>query len=145
MKVILTLDDRFGMLFNRRRQSRDRILIDRLTDLVGSRRLLMNRYTAGLFTKGLPEGSEVREDFLYAAGPDDFCFVENAALASFADDVDEVYVFFWNRLYPADKRLDLDLTGWTMTPLDEFSGASHSRITLVRYTRPAPEAESNLT
>lgn len=148
MKVIVTLDDRNGMMFNHRRQSRDRVLLEHLAALTQGARLLMDRYSAAQFTRGLPENAEVREDFLTAAGADDFCFVEDALLSPFAQNVTELYVYRWNRLYPADMRLDLKTDGWKAEEIAEFAGSSHPRITLYRYTRPAParkEKPVNLT
>lgn len=146
MKVIVTLDERNGMMFNHRRQSRDRVLLEHMAGLTQGARLLMNRYSAAQFSRGLPENAEVREDFLTAAGAGDYCFVEDAALSAFASSVTELYVYRWNRLYPADQRLDLKTDGWTTTLVDEFAGSSHPRISLYRCTRPArAENEVNLT
>ena len=39
MTLIVCLDDNLGMMFNRRRQSRDRVLIAELMAHVGDRRL----------------------------------------------------------------------------------------------------------
>ena len=135
LHIILTLDDGNGMMFNHRRQSRDRVLLARLVDLVGPSRLLMSPYTAGLFSGGLPAGAEAEEDFLQRAGDEDFCFVEDAALSPLSEKIGTVYVFRWNRVYPADWRLDLDLSGRHMTVEDEFPGSSHEKITLERYDR----------
>ncbi len=150
MNLIVTLDDEGGMMFNHRRQSRDRVLCARLLALVGSSRLFMNRYTAGLFTGGrscvevasgespgatLPAGVMVADDFLSLAGKGDFCFVEDAPLNGIDDRVETVYIFRWNRVYPSDQRLPFDLSSWRMTVVDEFSGSSHEKITLERYDR----------
>ena len=130
MYCILTLDNENGMMFNHRRQSRDRVMLEHLVRLSrsltagGTGRLLMAPYTAGLFPDGLPEGGDV-------------CFVEDAPLAPHRARITCLYVFRWNRDYPADRRLDLDLSGWERTEQEEFPGSSHDKITLERYLPPA--------
>ena len=97
----------------------------------------MAPYTAGLFPDGLPEGTVAAADFLDRAGAGDVCFVEDAPLAPHRARITCLYVFRWNRDYPADRRLDLDLSGWERTEQEEFPGSSHDKITLERYLPPA--------
>lgn len=143
MYCILTLDNENGMMFNHRRQSRDRIMLERLVRLArsltagGTGRLLMAPYTAGLFPDGLPEGAVAAVDFLDRAEAGDVCFVEDTPLAPHRARITCLYVFRWNRDYPADRRLDLDLSGWERTEQEEFPGSSHDKITLERYLPPA--------
>ncbi len=143
MYVILTLDNAGGMMFNHRRQSRDRVLLRHMLALAesltsgGRGRLLMSPYTAGLFPGGLPEFSASSDDFLAKAAEGDVCFVEDAALAPYADRIRGLYAFRWNRDYPADRRLDIDLSDWDLSVAEEFPGSSHDRITLERYLPPA--------
>ena len=49
MKVIVCVDDNNGMMFNNRRQSRDRILIEDVVKNVVGGNLLMAPYSAPLF------------------------------------------------------------------------------------------------
>ena len=49
MKIIVCLDDNGGMAFNRRRQSRDRVLIEDIAKTVGNARLYIDKYSAPLF------------------------------------------------------------------------------------------------
>ncbi len=143
MYVILTLDNADGMMFNSRRQSRDRVMLAHLVGLSGrltaggTGQLRMSPYTAGLFPGGLPDGAAAAADFLDRAGAGDVCFVEDAPLAPYRARIACLYVFRWNRDYPADRRLDLDLSGWERTVQEEFPGSSHDRITLERYLPPA--------
>lgn len=139
MQVILTLDDENGMMFNHRRQSRDRIMLKRLVALTEGRRLFMSPYTAGLFPAGLPTGAVATSNFLAQADTEDICFVEDASLLPIRNAITVLYVFRWNRLYPADRRLDIDLSGWQKEVVDEFPGSSHDTITLERYRPPHTE------
>ena len=143
MTIFICLDDADGLAFNHRRQSRDRIMLEHLVRLArsltagGTGRLLMAPYTAGLFPDGLPDGAVAAVDFLDRAEAGDVCFVEDAPLAPHRARITCLYVFRWNRDYPADRRLDLDLSGWERTEQEEFPGSSHDKITLERYLPPA--------
>ena len=49
MKLILCVDDKGGLAFNHRRQSRDRVLNERILMHCGMHRLWISPYTAKLF------------------------------------------------------------------------------------------------
>lgn len=123
-----------GMLFNRRRVSRDRRQQEDLLALCGNGRLWMGGCSAPLFSWAA-ERVTVDEDFLEKAGPGELCFVEDRALAPAADRVEAVVLYRWNRAYPADVRFDLDLSGFQLAERTEFPGVSHERITREFYTR----------
>ena len=133
MKVIVCVDDEMGMLFNHRRQSRDQVLNQYLLQLCGDSPLLMNAYSAPLFADA--PNVKIREDFLEAAGEEDFCFVENQLLRPYEEKINTLVVCHWNRRYPGDSRLDLDLSAWTLHDAREFSGSSHEKITVEVYNR----------
>lgn len=135
MKVIVVLDDKNGMMFNGRRQSRDRVLRERIREIAGDGRLCMNSYTARQFNSETEEGIYISESFLDEAESSDYCFVENEALRPYEDRISELFIFKWNREYPGDQFFDIDLenSGWILAETDEFEGYSHEEITLERY------------
>ena len=49
MKLIVCVDSNNGMLFNNRRQSKDKILIDYISDLVEQNRLWITEFSKDLF------------------------------------------------------------------------------------------------
>lgn len=128
------IGDGNGMLFNRRRVSRDKRQQEDLLALCGDGRLWMDEYTAPLFAWAA-ERVTVDEDFLQNAGPGEVCFVEDQPLAPAADRVEAVVLYRWNRAYPADARFDLDLSGFQLTERVEFPGTSHEKITREVYRR----------
>ena len=75
MHVIVCLDDKEGMLFHGRRQSRDREVVGEILKRTKGRRLWMSPYSQPLF-QGRMDGLLVDEGFLDKAAPGDFCFVE---------------------------------------------------------------------
>ena len=137
MIAIVCLDDRNGMSFNCRRQSRDACLRQKVLELTKGSRLWMAPYSAEQFG---PEGEGrvcVSASFLEEAGKDDYVFVEDRVLAPFAERLEKLIVFRWNRVYPGDRYLDLDLAKgpWRKTEGQDFPGKSHERITMEVYTR----------
>lgn len=136
MRIILTLDDRDGMMFNHRRQSRDRVQLAHLLRLTEGHTLYMTPYTATLFADDLPNHAVVVPDPPESAGAEDDCFIEDAPLALHRSRISSLLVYRWNRDYPADRHLDIDLSVWDKTVIDEFPGSSHDRITLEQYTPP---------
>lgn len=132
MKIILCVDKANGMLFNDRRQSQDSALREKILSLIGDKKLYVNAYTANQF-----ENSDklcVSEDFLQQAGPDDFCFIENVSVPD--QEIDEIYLFHWNRDYPADVYFTLDVkSNYRKVKIENFTGASHKKITLDIYKK----------
>ena len=132
MHIIAVIDDNGGLMFNHRRQSQDRVLLDRILELSGGARLWMNAYTRKQFddTASL-ERVTVDEDFLEKAAAGDFCFVENVPVLPVLRRVERVILFRWNRAYPSDRKFDLDLSApfWTLTESRECPGRSHEKIT----------------
>lgn len=128
MKLIVCLDDKNGMMFNRRRQSRDKILIENVLELCKGEKLYTNEYSAKLF----PENSvEICEN--PAETNDGYCFAENFTVNE--EEIEEIIVYKWNRLYPADTYFNIDLENWTLTETVDFEGSSHEKITRERYVR----------
>jgi len=130
MKILAVVDDRGGMMFNHRRVSRDRVVIQHITQLVGKEKLWVAPYSAELFPNAL-----VDEDFLKKAGEKDWCFVEDCSIRDYNDHIDEVYLYHWNRRYPYDLIFDLPLESYQLKECTEFAGYSHEKITVEHYTK----------
>lgn len=132
MIVVVCLDDRNGMLFNHRRQSRDRMLIADLLQLRAGHPLRMNAYSAPMFSH---DDILAAEDFLSRAESGDYCFVEDQPLSQYADRIEGLVLYRWNRAYPADLHFDLELSAFQLTELTDFQGSSHDKITREIYQR----------
>lgn len=128
MKVIVCLDKNGGMLFNRRRQSRDRYLIDDLERHLQGAPLRMAPYSQSLFLQN-KISCVVSEDPLADAGAEDYCFIEDRALSPYQDSITEVILYHWNRHYPADLVFDLDMSAFKRISTADFPGFSHEKIT----------------
>lgn len=135
MIVAVCIDDRGGMAFHRRRQSRDRLQRADLLETCRGR-LWMDGGSAPLFAK---EQARIRVDggYLEKAGRGETCFVERPPLSPFVGRIEGVLLYRWNRVYPADAWFDLDLEalGFSLRERREFPGFSHPRITRDFYER----------
>ena len=130
MKLIVCLDDKNGMTFNRRRQSSDVAVVRKISELVGLDRLWMNSYSGYLFANS-SGNIQICDDFLEKAGNEEYCFVENLHIAPYLERIQEICVFRWNRVYPADLVFPDVLRDGAI--LNEFVGNSHEKITLEVY------------
>lgn len=128
MIPIICIDDKGGMMFNRRRQSKDSVLRGRVLDMAAGSKLLMNAYSAGQFEE---ENTiiTISEDFLNEAAEGEFCFTEDQPLLPHKDRIEKLIVYKWNRSYPGDLMSDIDLSAWTLTQSTDFEGSSHEKIT----------------
>ena len=135
MTVFVALDNHNGMMLNNRRQSRDSIMLQKMFEMIGEDKLFVNSFSQKLLTNDYGDRIVVRDDFLNVAQMRDNCFVENQHLFEHINEIDEIYVFRWNRDYLSDFKLDIDLSGWGMELVEEFPGSSHGCITLEKYTK----------
>ncbi len=132
MKVIICLDDNSGMLFNNRRQSRDSLVLEDIREdmkaLGGV--LYITPFSEKLFSQSGMDFT-VCENMLDIAKREDTCFVENLRLCESLGRIDEITVYRWNRKYPSDFSLDIDIEkcGYRKKESKEFTGSSHEKIT----------------
>lgn len=129
MHIIICLDDYGGMLFNHRRQSRDRMLIDDVMMDLGYKKINILEFSKILFTAH--EGRyEIVDDFSTLSDSDSVCFVENVDVKPFINKIDTVTLYHWNRVYPRDFVFDINLEkeGFSLVSSCEFEGYSHENI-----------------
>ncbi len=127
MKLIVCLDERRGMAFNHRRQSRDRVLTEDLVKTVGDAKLFVTPYSVSLFAEQ-PLTPIVSEDPMREAADRDFCFLELSSPAS-SEAISELILYHWNRHYPSDTPFLLDMSAFSLVSSTEFVGFSHEKIT----------------
>ena len=139
MIVAAAVDDRYGMLFNKRRQSKDVKLREHLMAYCEGKELRMNEYSMKQFTEISDRNLKlyIGDDFLEGAGKESICFVENVSVLAHADKIEKVLLYKWNRTYPGDFYFDFPLTehGFHCTVIEEFAGNSHEKITVEEWIR----------
>jgi hypothetical protein len=134
MKLAVCLDDRGGMCFGGRRQSKDICQREDLLTLTAPGPLWMSPYSAAQFEM-LPDFVKVDEEYLKKAQQDDWCFVEREDVSAVEDSVTQVAIYRWNRHYPSDRKFPTSLfeNRWYLVSRREFPGKSHDLITLEVY------------
>ncbi len=134
MNIIVCIDDEGGMLFNGRRQSKDRLLRQQARLLANGQPLWMNAYTARQFAED-GEPVIIDEAFSAKAPQDAWCFVEDPDLIPSTDKIQQVALYRWNRLYPSDVKFPMALFEgrWEQISTREFAGNSHEKITQEVY------------
>ena len=137
MIIMICLDDRGGMLFNKRRQSQDVLLRQQILTETAGGRLWMNSYSAKQFAEESAANIVVDEAFMDKARPGDFCFIENVAPSAYEDKIEKIILYRWNRTYPGDLYFDIPLEehGWKLIETVDFAGRSHEKITKEVYER----------
>ncbi len=146
MKLIICVDDGYGMAYNKRRQSQDRTLRNKMIELCHHQSLWMNNYSAKQFENGIEEiktlmqtyqcDIKVDDDFLDYI-EDDYCFIEDIKINDhIINKVNEIILVKWNREYPSDLIFNKDyLNHFILNKTEEFTGYSHDLITLEFYSR----------
>lgn len=141
MKVYVVLDDNNGMMFNYRRQSQDQLLRADILKECANGVLWISKYSAEQFLLDFPDGFtssvKVDDEFFRKMNASDSCFVEEYALSFHLNKIDELIVYRWNKVYPADFYFDLDLTDntWERISVSEIKGNSHDVITKEVWVR----------
>ena len=128
MKLIVCLSDDSGMMFNHRRQSRDRVLVADMVEHTKDATLWISPYSAPLFVEDCPH-LQVASDPTKTAGENDYCFVEDTPLPPNLEDVNELLIYRWNRLYPSDVFFTCNTSAFSLAETHEFVGSSHDNIT----------------
>lgn len=125
MKVIICLDDKLGMTFNKRRQSRDSEVIKDICKRLGNEALFAEEYSNTLF-----DGSGVNILPLEKAENEDCTlFLERIDPERYSGYIDTLIIYRWNRHYPSDLKCTLDMNAFELSESLEFKGSSHEKIT----------------
>lgn len=131
MQVIITVENRNGMLFNHRRVSRDQKISERILAYCKEKKLWMNAYSAKLFENN----PQIRVSETFLEQKDAICFVEDQDVTPYLPEIDTIILFHWNRDYPADFFFTVDLSEWNRIHQEEFAGKSHEKITMEVYKK----------
>lgn len=133
MKLIFCIDDKKGMMLFGKRQSKDQNLREWMINYARGSKLWMSPYSAKQFDNNasvLADG-----DYMVKAEENDVCFIEDGPYST--DNANEIVLCKWNRHYPADKFLDIDLKalGFKKVSTEDIAGTSHEKITIETYRR----------
>ena len=129
MILYICLDDRNGLQFNHRRQSRDAAVLEDI------RSRLTGKLLIDPFSEKLIREAEIP----YVLPPETAAdvFLENIPSGEVLEKTEKILIYRWNRHYPSDVRWEPDLNamGFSLTETTEFPGTSHEKITREVYER----------
>ena len=131
MILITCVEKNNGMIFNSRRVSRDRKVIENIREFVGDSEILITDFSKELFM----EDENVREVNVIENQNGQFYFLEDILPSTIEDKIEKIILYNWNVDYPADMYFDIDLKGWKLESEYEFEGFSHEKITRKIYIR----------
>ena len=131
MKAIICTDSDSGITFNGRRVSQDIQQRKDLLNLIGDQPLYMNEKTMKLYCEH-PQ-SRLSNDL--ARRDQDVCLFETDEINQLQDKIDVLILYNWNRRYPYDSKLELDLSKYEVEEQAEFGGKSHEKITRTIYVK----------
>ena len=133
MTVILCTDDRGGMLFNRRRVSRDATVYEDILKMAGEKKILIRSFSRELF----PENRiTLCEELLSAGESDDYCFVEDLDITPYLSGISRIILYRWGRTYPFDFAFDDSvLKVFSPVETEKIVGTSHPEITKEVYEK----------
>ncbi|MFI3260154.1 MAG: hypothetical protein R3Y13_00345 [bacterium] len=127
MKYFVTVSNNLGLSFFNKRQSSDiKVLEDMIKEAENSK-ILVNKSALDIFTKNNLEQHITTSESSYV-------FYECDELSSIKD-INILIVYYWNRDYPSDKFLKLNLNAYKELEKIEFQGNSHDNITKIVYER----------
>ena len=135
MILIVCVDEKNGMMFNNRRQSKDRILSEHILKIVDKQKIWMNSYSKSAFDGQESLNITVDDNFIEKIEKNEYCFVENIDVNTIINKVDKIIVYNWNRHYPADRYFNINLEEWVVDSENEFQGSSHEKISEKIYVR----------
>lgn len=137
MYIIVAVDDNSGMMFNKRRQSRDRVMNEKILSVCEGHSLWMNDYSYNIFQPLISDKDNIQvdDDYLKRARDGDYCFIEDQHVEPFMESIEGIILYQWNRKYPGDFFFDVDITSdsWKLISKEEFAGSSHEKITMEVY------------
>lgn len=131
MKVIVCLEENYGMSLFGKRLSFDRIVFEKIKEITQGYTLYVKEASHKILCEhGVAH--EVIED-IQDVKEADFLFLEFEMIPM--DTVDEIYVFHWNRKYPSSLKFKLDSDKYIVKDVEEFKGFSHEKVRLEKYVK----------
>ena len=126
MTLIFCVDDRFGVMFNNRRQSRDIAVLEDIKKCHKNQTIYVHPYSEKLF-KDNDIPCSINNGY---KSNDGVYFIENTCPPDLFDKADEIIIYHWGRLYPSDKQLDFHFVnkGFELSETTTFPGNSHKEI-----------------
>ena len=97
MNIIVCLEDKNGMMFNKRRLSQDVAIREDIYKNMDGKSLIMNAYSYKMFSKDEPKIDIIVREDLPVCDKENLQFIEDKQLGNFESEIDKIIVYYWNR------------------------------------------------
>ena len=133
LTVAVTVDDKMGIAFNKRRQSRDKLLIEDLCKNTDGG-IYVTSYSAPLF-ENFSDRIKIVDDPISDCPEGGCCFLELTQISDHVNNISKLIIYRWNKVYPSDKKLVIDLNEYNLKLISsyDFTGKSHDKISKEIY------------
>lgn len=122
MNIIICIEKNKGISFNNRRLSKDKKIID---DIVKNYDVVGNKYTQAMFEE---YGLTIKEKKIKNATKKDlYYFIEDDSINSI-DCINNLIIYDFNRNYPSDVKLIINLEDFILIEEFKIEGTSHKEI-----------------
>jgi hypothetical protein len=135
MTIIFTLDDNNGTQCAGKRQSRDRVVGDKIIALAKNNLHILQEATSFFKNNDMTNVPCTIWSDLWHLPEHAVFFAEHVLPPEVMNAAEKIYVFRWNRQYPSLAKDRVNLDGFRKTVIEEFQGSSHPNITLEMYER----------
>lgn len=131
MILVCCLDKNNGMLFNHRRISKDRVIIEDIKSFSTDSKIYIDFFSKDLLEQGIISKDLFKEKI----SSNDYCFIEDIKPSLLETKINRIIIYNFNRNYPSDFKFDIDLRKWSFVESTELKGHSHEVITKTIYER----------
>lgn len=132
MNIIVCVDKNLGISFNHRRVSSDKTIMSDILTLIKGNTISISEFSKVIFNSYLGNyhiSEEIPNSF------SDWFFLENDTIESYQNDINTLVIYNFNRIYPSDIKLKIDLSKFDLVSSTDFPGNSHETITRIIYKR----------
>lgn len=141
MNIICAVSNQMGISFNHRRVSRDKMIYFDIAGSLDGQDLYMDTYSEALFADVRDQINVIASpDYLEQVKQDEYAFYEVGEINQ--EKVQMIVLYRFNRDYPSDFGLELDLSEFEKVSQSEFAGSSHDTITKEIWIRDDKTDES---
>lgn len=129
MTYFTVVSNDYGVGIFGKRQSSDKNLLMDIINHAKNEKIYVSEYTYKIFLKNNLEQNITREK------KEKYIFLEIETLKDKEEEIEELIIYSWNRDYPSDKFLEINLEKYNLEKETEFKGNSHEKITKKIFRR----------
>ena len=135
MTVLVCLDEKDGMAFDGRRQTRDSAVIKDIFATAKGAPIKVAPYSEKLLSEY--GRVKVTREPLMDKDEDAFVFLEVDGIGEYASRIDTLIIYRWSEVYPSDLKFlpSPSALGLTLLTKSYIVGSSHKKITKEVYTK----------